>query len=328
MRGGACRVAALCWVLGSAPALAQPKQALERPRSASEQSPVDEASVPSSKPQRLAEARSHFRLGLQLFEARNFREALREFELVAQLAPSAELWFNIGRAHEELGEYERAARALERYLHDRVDASDAAAVRERIRGLDALAARERERSRAAPDTGSLRIHSRSPGALLLLDGQPLRAETLDEPLLLPSGQHQLDALQADHLPLHAQIAIEPGLLTAAYVDLAPATRARTEEPSHAFTWSLLGLGAGGAIASAVFAGVALSEQSAGDVRRAEAWAERTDVALAGTAVCALAAVLLYFIEERSAHSTLQRMRPSQPDSALAATVSGAAARAR
>jgi hypothetical protein len=310
----AARRASTCWSL----CLLVVSPALARAQTTPQAEPArDDA----ARPARLAEARDHFRLGMQLYDARNFREALREFELVDRLAPSAELWFNIGRAHEELGEYDRAARALERYLRDRVDASDAADVRARIKELDSLATRQRERAQSAPDNGSLRIHGRTAGARVLLDGQRIRADLLEEPLLLASGSHQLDVIEPSYIPLHAQIAIEPGLLTAAYVDLTPATRARTQPSSHAFTWTLLGLSAAGAITSGVLAALAISEQHGGDVSRAEAWALRTDVALAGTAVCALAAVLLYYIEGRSARTEL-----SHPRARPAARLSSAPAR--
>jgi tetratricopeptide (TPR) repeat protein len=256
--------------------------------------------------QTLARARDHFVLGMQLFEARNYGEALREFHLVETLAPSAELWFNIGRAHEELGEYADASRAFQAYLRDSVDARDQSDVRAHIAELDRQAQIARERAERAPNSGSLRIHLRSGSALVLLDGKALSRETLDEPLLLPSGRHRLDVSEIDHIPIHAQLDIEPGLLTAAYADLQPKTQARTRAPSHALAWNMLGVSAAGAIASGVFAGVALARQSDGDVRAAKAWAERTDVALAGTAVCALAAIVLYYIEDRTARSELSR----------------------
>jgi tetratricopeptide (TPR) repeat protein len=254
----------------------------------------------------ITQAREHFVLGMQLFEARNFREALREFRVVAALAPNAELWFNIGRAHEELAEYELAARAFERYLRDRVDAKDEAQVRARIAELDRQAKLNRERSLRTPNSGSLRIHLHSSSALVLLDGQSLEPKALSEPLLLPAGRHRLDVSEARHVPMHAQLDIEPGLLTAAYADLTPVSEAHTTAVSRGFTWTMLGLTAAGLITTAAFGTVSLTQQAEGDVRQAQVWAQRTDVALAGTAVCALAAAVLYYVEGRMAHTELSR----------------------
>src|SRR5690606_9604956 len=46
-------------------------------------------------------AREHFMAGVEHFSAHRYREAIRAFSLAAQLVPSADLWFNIARAHEE-----------------------------------------------------------------------------------------------------------------------------------------------------------------------------------------------------------------------------------
>jgi hypothetical protein len=259
-------------------------------------------------PAPLAQARDHFLLGTQLFAAHNYRDALREFQLVAGLAPNAELWFNIGRTHEELGEYDRAARAFERYLRDRVDAKDEASVRAHIADLDSRAQLTREHGELAPNKGSLRIHLESNAALVLLDGQALSPDALAEPLLLPAGRHHLDVSEPSRIPMHAQFDIEPGLLTAAYADLAPMTDARMRPASHTITWSLLGLTAAGLITSATFAALSLADQSDADLRPARSWAQRTDVALAGTAVCALGAVLLYYVEGRNARTELSRAK--------------------
>ena len=62
---------------------------------------------------------------MEHYRARRYREALRELELSVAEVPSAEVWFDIGRAHEQLGEYALAIDSYRRYLRDRVDAPDA-----------------------------------------------------------------------------------------------------------------------------------------------------------------------------------------------------------
>jgi tetratricopeptide (TPR) repeat protein len=253
------------------------------------------------------QARNHFVLGTQLFAAHSFRDALREFELAATLAPSAELWFNMGRAHEELGEYEPAARAFDRYLHDRVDAQDAAQVRARVAELDSLANQTRERNRSGPNVGGLRLHVQPPQALVLVDGQTLSAAAIAQPLLLAPGRHRLDVSHEQYLPLHARFDVQSGLLTAAYADLQPATRTRMRAVPRGFSWALFGLSAAGAVTSAALGGVAMLQQSDGNARAAQLWGERTDVALVGTAVCALAAAIVYYVEGRSAPTERVRL---------------------
>ena len=273
-------------------------------RSVAQAQPEARASAPSATRGRVDDAREHFVLGMQLFDAGSFREALHEFELVTRLAPNADVWFNIGRAHEELGEYRRARRAFERYLRDSVQAKDADGVRRRIAELEQLSASTAPAASTATMLGSLRIHVPGgiPEALVLLDGRRLEAARLERPVLLSVGRHRLDVSHDDYVPIHARVDIYPGLLTAAYADLRPRTRTRMQAPSHGLTWALLGVAGLGALGGIVFGGVAIQQQAHGDVQRAEDWALISDVSFVGTAVCALAATVVYYLESRTART--------------------------
>src|SRR6201999_3929477 len=101
-------------------------------------------------------------------------------------APNAEVWFNIGRSYEELGEYAQAVGALERYLRDRVDAKDASRVSLHIARLEELGRAQREREQVAPQSGSLRIHRRESGGAgrVFVDGKLLAPEAIAAPLFL------------------------------------------------------------------------------------------------------------------------------------------------
>lgn len=262
--------------------------------------------APNSAPN-LVRAQEHFVLGMNFFRAHDYREALREFQLAAALAPNADVWFNIGRSYEELGEYAQAASALERYLRDRVDAKDAARVRAQITRLEELVRAQRERTQVAPQTGSLRIHRRAGSAAdVFVDGKPLSPEAVAEPLFLPAGRHRLDVIAPQHVPLHALVDIEPGLLTAAYADLQPVTKARMRRPSQELSYVLFGVAGAGAVVGATFAALALAQQSGGSFGSARAWGDRADVALGSTAVCALVAAITYYAAERGARTELSR----------------------
>lgn len=249
-------------------------------------------------------AQQHFLLGLDFYRARGFREALREFEAALQLAPSADIWFNIGRAHQELGELVQAIQAFERYLRDRVDAPDAAAVRAQIAQLRALAEARGERSAEARNSGSLRVYHAAPSAQVFVDGRPIPNATLAAPVLLPAGRHRFDVLDDGRIPLHAMVDIQPGLLTATYADLRTTTVARTRPASHGIDYALFGVAGASAIVSATFGVLSLTQQADGRVAPAQAWAQRADVALAGTALCALVAGIVYLAAERGARTEL------------------------
>jgi hypothetical protein len=256
----------------------------------------------------LIQARKHFRLGLSLYQQRSFRDAVREFRAAAELAPSADIWFNIGRADEELGEYEQAADALERYLRDRVSARDEQEVRAHVSELRQLARRTRERLQVAPDSGSLRIHARDASALVFVDGEPQESSVLQEPVILRAGRHRLDVIAPDRIPLHAQVEIQAGLLTAAYADEPHLSHVRTRQSPHAFSFTLLGVATAAALTGITFGVLSATRQGDASLPAARDWAARADITLAGAAVCALGAALLYFVEERGAGTEISRAR--------------------
>jgi hypothetical protein len=256
---------------------------------------------------RVAQARKHFVLGMQFFEVRAYRDAIREFELATAIAPSADVWFNIGRAREELGEDEQAKLAFERYLHDRVDAPDADAVRERIEAIEQRLASGARSAEPPAGTGSLRIHmpeSLPAGARVTLDGELLSGGSRLQPIILPAGRHRLEVTRAGFVPFRAEVSIEQGMLTGAHTRLQPLSQGeRAETGSRTWTWVALGLAGAGALATGVLGAIAVGHQSAGEVEEARTWARRSDLALAGTSVCAIAAALLYFIEAPAAPET-------------------------
>jgi tetratricopeptide (TPR) repeat protein len=260
-----------------------------------------------------ARAHDHFVLGQNFYRARDYREALREFELSAELAPRAEIWTHIAQAHQELGEYTRAISAFERYLRQRGSGPDAENVRAQIARLTTLSQAARRRAPDQPRLGSLRVHRHSAQAKVFVDGQNVDAATLDSPLLLTEGRHRFDVVQALHVPLHATVDIQPGLLTTAYADLHPTTRARMRPAAHGVDFALLGVAGASALVSGTFALLSATQRSDGSLAASQAWAQRADIALAGTALCALAAVLVYHAVERSTRTELTRgTEPTTP----------------
>jgi tetratricopeptide (TPR) repeat protein len=248
----------------------------------------------------VAKARMHFLLGMQFFEVRAYRDAIREFELATTIAPSADVWFNIGRAREELGEDQQAKAAFERYLRDRVDAPDAEAVRARLHMIQQRIATGQRPLEATSGTGSLRIHlapAAKAGSLVTLDGKTLRESLRLQPVILPAGLHRLEVTRAGFIPFRAEVSIEPGMLTAAHPRLDPLTPAPSDRThARSWTWVMLGVAGAGALATGILSGIAADRLSDERVADARDWARRADVALAGTAVCALAAAILYFVE--------------------------------
>ncbi len=66
--------------------------------------------------QAIAEARSHYSRGMELYNEGDYRLALIEFQRANDLAPSAKVLYNIGEVYYQLNEYAQAYRTLTRYL--------------------------------------------------------------------------------------------------------------------------------------------------------------------------------------------------------------------
>ena len=80
-----------------------------------------------------------FRVGIESFEAGNFRLALDAFERVFALRGNPDLLFNIYRCHRAMGDPARAAVALRRYLLARPDRVDRAELEGELTRLDVQA---------------------------------------------------------------------------------------------------------------------------------------------------------------------------------------------
>lgn len=281
----------LCgYSLGAASSVNAQDAAAAEPAPEEENTPEDRSAVD--------QAREHYRTGMTRFDAHDYRSAIAEFHLAARLVPSADLWFNIARAHEEVGELLQAVEHYQFYLRDRVDPPDRQAVEARIASLQQRAEEARAALERAPTTGTLRLSSNLDGALVRLDGQDIGRSPLTDPMELSPGRHEL-ALELDgYLPFRSTVRLEAGLTTAAYADLQPATRYRAVRGRRLWTWIAGGLavaGAGATIGLGVHA-AGLRDENLGDARR---WARYSDIALGSAVVMALTSVILYFVEGRA-----------------------------
>ena len=245
------------------------------------------------------QAREHFEAGMAHFDGRRFREAIREFELASQLVPSADLWFNIARAHEELSEYDPAIEQYRRYLRDRVDPPDRERVESRIHALEERAEAARAARRTAPTTGTLRVRASVDGASVSLDGNEIGRSPIEMPLSLSPGGHRLAVHQGGYVPFESEVQIQPGVTTAAYADLEPAIEFQADRATPIFAWIVGGLSVVSLGASTFFGIRAAGRASDGDYPGAQDTALTSDRLLGAGIGLAVTALVLYFIESRS-----------------------------
>jgi tetratricopeptide (TPR) repeat protein len=105
----------------------------------------------------VAEARQHFQTGKQLFDAGDYRGAIREFEAANRLAPAPLLLFNIGLAYERLGEAAPALQHFKAYLEQQPSASNRSLVEIKIARL------EGELAQGVPAPGAGQVPGQVPG---------------------------------------------------------------------------------------------------------------------------------------------------------------------
>ena len=98
------------------------------------------AEAPPTTPEQFEASRQAYAEGASAYERGAYDKALEHFQNAYDLAPSPELWFNIGRCHERLGRWAEAATAYERYLAGKPTVEDAVQIRERISDLKVRAA--------------------------------------------------------------------------------------------------------------------------------------------------------------------------------------------
>ena len=260
--------------------------------------PETAATASPENPSATREARERFRSGLEAFQARRFRVAIQEFELAAQLVPSADLWFNIARAHEELGHHGDAAAHYRLYLRDRVDPPDAERIEAHIMALDERAEAARRAAQERPVTGTLRLRANRDGAAFAMDGRPIGETPVDMPLTVAEGRHEVELMHPGQLPFRAAPTVAAGTNCAVYADLAPSTEYEAKAGSRWMTWIAAGLATVALGASVVF-GVQAAGMADDDPAGARDRAAISDYSLGAALLGGLAAVALYHWEGRA-----------------------------
>ena len=245
-------------------------------------------------------AREHFERGMEHYRARRYRAAIHEFRLSVAGVPNADLWFNMARAYEQLGE---AAQAVDHYrldLRDRVDAPDADEVEQRIADLYARTPEgsEADRPGRGQPSGSLAVTAAEPGMLLLVDGRSVGRSPVERVLELSPGTHRVEATKDGRIPYRAQIDVHPNAVSAAYVDLRPRTHHARAHGPRPWTWIAAAASAGALIAGGTLSLEALDRREAGDRALADDLQFASAVAFGGGLVLAATAAVLFFMEDR------------------------------
>ncbi len=177
----------------------------------------------------LAQARSHYQKGNELFSQGNFQAAIGEFAAADKLSHSAMLEYNIALCYDRLGDTSEALRRYRLYLKEMPNASNHATVEGKILRLEGVLRTEaearrkaEEAARVAPVPPAIPPTPQPPTAAPI--AQPPVAEGPDTPspppVYIPGG----DAEPAT--PTVTYSGSDPELIRVAAIDVAAIGRQR------------------------------------------------------------------------------------------------------
>lgn len=252
----------------------------------------------------LAAGREHFRHAGEHYRAGRFREALQSLRLADASVPSPELWFNMGKAHEQLGEVELAIEQYKRYLDARADAPDAARVRVRVEALEASL---EQRPKDKRERAALRIDAADDGIAVQLDGESIGTTPIDALLWVEPGEHDLRAERDGYAPFRAEILAPAGAMVIGSIETVrrsagtPIDAGRAGARSAhmgsvaAPVWISGGAAVASLVASAAARGVGEAQRSQGDLDASRSAGTVADVTLASALASSAVAAILYLV---------------------------------
>lgn len=261
--------------------------------------PAASSAAPANPQEGLREAQLHLQRALDFFRRQDYTNAIHEFELAHSAAPSADILYNIARAHELQSHFDEAVQFYQRYLRDKVDPPDRADVERRIRELSELAERRREAMRRNTPTAQLRFEVNRPGARLFIGEREVGVAPVATPQTLEPGPYELRATADGMQDWRTSVRLRRGDVFTARVDLQPATRFRTTRTPHVASFVIGGVGVAGVVGGTVL-GVLAATQNTNCASCG--YALGADVTLGASAVVLLGAVVVYFIEAGSSRT--------------------------
>ncbi len=180
---------ALALLLAAPLATAQPRRVPAQPQEQTSDEPPVDAANPTAAFQQ-AEARTHFRTGVEHYQAGRFAEAIAEFQTAHRLFASPTILFNLAQAYRSDGQLSLSITTFRRYLDENQRLTPTQ--REDVEGV----IREIETSRAV-----LSFEVEPSGVSVTLDGRPLGTTPLPRGVEVLPGPHEIALSLALHEPL-------------------------------------------------------------------------------------------------------------------------------
>lgn len=261
-------------------------------------------------------AKNHYLAGKSYYQQGRYTESIREFEEAHRLSSKPELLYNIAQAYEKLGNLAQAVKYLEQYL-EAPDLSNRMAVEEHLKNL-----------KARLKVTGIQVTCKELDAIVLLDNNEIGRTPLRGNLLVKPGFHEVKVTKKGYISYSAFVTVSPGKVVVVRAQLKPIQAASgpiggeaatdytdTSKRKRLWTWVALGVAGAAAVTAGVTGGLALSEADKAQTKDDEAADSARTLALVsditlGVAVAgAVAAVVLFFVEGRSAERPKSALIP-------------------
>ncbi len=207
------------------------------------QSPAPQGTpTPRADDNKLADAKSHYDRGLQLYDEGAYDGARVEFERAYALAPTYRILYNIGLVQKQQSDFAGALKNFEAYLEEGGSQVPDARRTELVKEIAALKAR----------TGTLSIGANVTDADVFVDDVPVGKTPLKQTVRVNPGRRKITATKQGRLPDTKIIEIAGSDQKTIVLDLAEArTVVVMEKPPRRGPWlgwvatGALAVGAGG-----------------------------------------------------------------------------------
>ncbi len=143
----------------------------------------------------VADARAHFKKGLELYQDGDFSAAMTELRRAYAIEPRYKLLYNLGQVAYELRDYVEAERYFTAYLEQGKGEI----------GADRRADVERDLERLHGRIARLRFETNHDGAKIALDDRALGAAPIADPVRVSAGTHHVTAELAGYATVHQDI---------------------------------------------------------------------------------------------------------------------------
>jgi hypothetical protein len=246
-----------------------------------------------------------FEEGFKAFDAGDYETCERKFEEAYRTVPMPVVLLKVAECRKRAGAYHGAVDALERYLSERADAPDRAAVEAQIADI-----------KKRP--GTVRVTSTPPGAAIVVDGSDTRKVTPDS-VELSAEEHSIKLTLPSYQPEEQRIMVTFGskrdlelTLTKSSEDAGPMSKETPPESDESGyrTTTAFWIFAGGAVAAGgvatVFGVMALNKHSEFEDNPTQALYDEgtrdaliADISLGVAAASAITAGVIFFSSKGS-----------------------------